>query len=109
MRKPITKCPHCGSDRGMAVRFKATGTDIYSFDGHFQDEEIIEYCKENNIRTAMVTMNDSEYLKKSVTYYFLLPMLSIYNPNNNKNFHRIDNRSIFNIFIEILISFYTPQ
>lgn len=29
MRKPITKCPHCGSDRGMAVRFKATGTDIY--------------------------------------------------------------------------------
>ena len=73
------------------------------------NKEIIEYCKENNIRTAMVTMNDSEYLKKSVTYYFLLPMLSIYNPNNNKNFHRIDNRSIFNIFIEILISFYTPQ
>lgn len=44
MRKPITKCPHCGSDRGMAVRFKANGTDIYSFDGHLQDEEIIEYC-----------------------------------------------------------------
>lgn len=22
MRKPITKCPHCGSDRGMAVRLK---------------------------------------------------------------------------------------
>ena len=53
--------------------------------------------------------NLSEYLKKSVTYYFLLPMLSIYNQNNNKNFHRIDNRSIFNIFIEILVSFYTPQ
>lgn len=31
MRKPITKCPHCGSDRGMAVRFKATGTDIYIY------------------------------------------------------------------------------
>ena len=52
MRKPITKCPHCGSDRGMAVRFKATGTDIYSFDGHFQDEEIIEYCTYNKCMTC---------------------------------------------------------
>ena len=51
MRKPITKCPHCGSDRGMAVRFKATGTDIYSFDGHFQDEEIIECCTYNKCMT----------------------------------------------------------
>lgn len=52
MRKPITKCPHCGSDRGMAVRFKANGTDIYSFDGHFQDEEIIEYCTYNKSMTC---------------------------------------------------------
>lgn len=52
MRKPITKCPHCGSDRGMAVRFKANGTDIYSFDGHLQDEEIIEYCTYNKCMTC---------------------------------------------------------
>ena len=52
MRKPITKCPYCGSDRGMAVRFKATGTDIYSFDGHFQDEEITECCTYNKSMTC---------------------------------------------------------
>lgn len=93
---------NCLSKDDLLIFFSVSGS-VGSY------KEIIEYCKENNIRTAMVTMNDSEYLKKSVTYYFLLPMLSIYNSNNNKNFHRIDNRSIFNIFIEILISFYTPQ
>lgn len=29
----ITKCPYCGSDRGMFAKFKANGTDTYSFDG----------------------------------------------------------------------------
>jgi hypothetical protein len=52
MKKRITKCPHCGSDRGMAVRFKANGTDIYSFDGHFQDEEITECCTYNKSMTC---------------------------------------------------------
>ena len=52
MKTLITKCPHCGSDRGMAVRFKATGIDIYSFVGHFQDEEIIECCKYNKCMTC---------------------------------------------------------
>lgn len=46
MRK-ITKCPHCGSDRGMIVRFKAVGTDTYSFDGKMENSEIMDYFNYN--------------------------------------------------------------
>lgn len=42
MRK-ITKCPHCGSDRGMYVKFKACGTDTYRYDGKMESSEVTSY------------------------------------------------------------------
>lgn len=32
----ITKCPYCGSDHGMFVKFKANETDTYSFNGKWK-------------------------------------------------------------------------
>lgn len=52
MKKRITKCPYCGSDHGMFVKFKASGNDIYSFDGHLQDTEITAYCTYNKSMTC---------------------------------------------------------
>lgn len=43
----ITKCPYCGSGRGMIVKFKANGTDLYSFDGKMVNSEIMDYFSYN--------------------------------------------------------------
>lgn len=90
---------NCLSENDLLIFFSVSGS-IESY------KKIIEYCKENNIRTAMITMNDSKYLRENVSYFFMLPMSPLYHSKNNTSFYRIDNRSIFNIFIDILISFY---
>lgn len=38
----ITKCPYCGSDHGMFVKFKANGTDTYSFNGKMENSEVTD-------------------------------------------------------------------
>lgn len=52
MKKRITKCPHCGSDYGMCIKFKAGGTDWYDFNGKFQDSEIVDYYSYNKFLTC---------------------------------------------------------
>lgn len=39
----ITKCPYCGGDDGMYVKFKANGIDTYRFDGKMENSEIMDY------------------------------------------------------------------
>ena len=49
----ITKCPYCGSDRGMFAKFKANGTDTYSFDGKMESSEVMDYFSYNKTMRCM--------------------------------------------------------
>lgn len=58
----ITKCPYCGSDRGMFAKFKANGTDTYSFDGKMESSEVMDYFSYNK------TMRCVECSKRIMSY-----------------------------------------
>lgn len=58
----ITKCPYCGSDLGMFVKFKANGTDTYSFDEKMENSEIMDYFSYSK------TMRCMECSKRIMSY-----------------------------------------
>ena len=58
----ITKCPYCGSDHGMFVKFKANGTDTYSFNGKMENSEVMDYFSYSK------TMRCMECSKRIMSY-----------------------------------------
>lgn len=47
MTKKITKCPYCGSKKGMENKFVISGVHYYDFDGNFIGEEFTENYRFN--------------------------------------------------------------
>lgn len=47
------KCPHCRSEEGLEHKISMTGCDIYTANGKFEDEIVVEY----NYRKTMTCRN----------------------------------------------------
>ena len=91
----------CVTKDDLLVIFSVTGSiDTY--------KEYLQKFKKKKCKIAMVTMNDSEELKPYIDYYFLLPMLSVCNLEEKQSFYP-DNRCIFHIFVDIIMSYYLNQ
>lgn len=91
----------CVTKDDLLIIFSVTGSiDTY--------KEYLQKFKKKKCKIALVTMNDSEELKAYINYYFLLPMLPVCNIEAKQAFYP-DNRCVFHIFIDIIISYYLNQ
>ena len=79
---------------------------VFSVSGSLENfKGLYSVCKENKIKTALITMNDSESLNDLVDFLFVLPSLPLYRLDSH-NMNYLDNRNLFNIFIETVMVLY---
>lgn len=72
-------------------------------------KKMYKKCRNQGVKTALITMNSDEKLYKMVDYCFVLPSLPIAFIDSSQNSRYLDNRSLFFIFIEIVMSYYLAK
>lgn len=109
---PLGKWGECVDD---SVRINYLSEDLnkddfvifFSVSGSIENyEKICQKCKNVGATTALITMNQESYIASLTDYCFVLPSLPISFMDKDKQPRYLDNRSLFFIFIEVVLSYY---
>lgn len=87
------------TDQDMVIIFSVSGNN----------ESYGALCKEwkkKNIKTALITANSESKLINIVNYSFILPTLPFTDLIQNNQKRYLDNRSLFFVFTDIIMSYY---
>lgn len=79
---------------------------IFSVSANFETyKKFLEECKLKKIKTTLITQNSDSPLNKYTDYVFVLPTIT-YPLHNDITPHYLENRSLFFVFIDIIITYY---